>query len=154
MAVTSASHLLSSAAHTCRANMQRRLSEIITSPWRIMNEIATKTADYIIPDDPEPSEENPAKEAPAVVAPKPAAAKKQPAVPKPAAAKPKKRPAPSTSPARKSPARKVVKTEPMRELPFRSSGRRHKAGFYNEAHLTEVAWRGTGSSVDPIRFLE
>lgn len=50
---------------------------------------------------------------------------------------------------RRSPA---VKHEPQRELPFRSSHRRHKAGFYSERNLESLVWHGTGSLVDPIRF--
>ena len=41
--------------------------------------------------------------------------------------------------------------EAERELPFRSSGRRHKAGFYSEKNLEALVWQGVGSSVDPIQ---
>ena len=114
-----------------------------------MERFAEKAADFLVPDEaaPPPATEPPVptEEPPAAV---PAASKKRPAAAAPAASK--KRPAAVVKPQPKKVVK--VKTEAERELPFRSSGRRHKAGFYNEANLASLAWRGTGSVQDPIRF--
>ena len=65
-------------------------------------------------------------------------------------------PAKKKAPARKSPAAKArkptvvkVKTEPTRRS-RRSSG--YKKGSFSVAHMERVAWSGSGSSHDPIRF--
>lgn len=58
---------------------------------------------------------------------------------------------PVRSPTRSRPASSpVVKTEATRDLPFRAARYQHKAGFYSEQNLTALAWRGSGSSADPI----
>ena len=114
----------------------RRLSEIVASPYRLMQHIAEVTADYLVPD-PVPAAKAPSE-------PQARAASSPPrAKPSPARAKP--------SPARSKPSPAKVKQEPSRELPFRRSARSVKVGFYNEANLAALAWKGTGSSVDPIQ---
>jgi hypothetical protein len=113
--------------------MARRLSDIISSPLRVMQRIAENAADYLLPDPPADGVEG------------------QPA---PVVEGVEKRTAASRVPSGRaqntSPSSKRVKLEAPREQPFRS--KRHKSGYYNEAHLTALAWRGTGSAQDPIRF--
>ena len=111
--------------------MARRLSEIISSPLKLMERVGEHIADYIVGPEPPPPPENqppsPQELAKVVVAKKPRAV--------PAASR-----------------KKIVKQEAQRELPFRSSSRRHKEGFYSESNLASLAWRGTGTAADPIRF--
>ena len=52
------------------------------------------------------------------------------------------------APSKRSPLVKI-KQEQQRELPFRAK-RTRKCGFYSESNLTALAWKGEGSSGDPI----
>ena len=118
---------------------------LLASPLRVMERIADAAADYIVPDKvPDAAaavEENPP---PAAAAPPPAAAAPPAAAKRPS----KKRSSPTAAAAPKK--RVVIKKEAVRDMPFRST--RRKAGFYSEAHLTALAWSGSGSKQDPIRF--
>ena len=111
----------------------------IFSPFQM---VAERVAEYLVPEAPEAPPPPPP----------PPAAPEEPAPVKavtPARKSAKKAPAASI---KKSPASKkrspTIKQEPQREMPFRSG--RHKAGFYSEANLADVAWSGTGSARDPI----
>lgn len=125
----------------------RRLSDVLFSPLKVMNDIAEKAANLLVPGDevPPPAVKIALAVAAEEAAPPPAVEVKPPPARKRAA----KSPATKTPP---SPKRKV-KTEPQRDMPFRST-RRVKAGGYNEATLQAMVWRGTGSEKDPIRFEE
>ena len=113
----------------------RRLSAILASPYKAMERVAEKVADFIVPDAVAPPVFEDMSPTPAVEENKASPAKKRSA------------PAAKTLPSKKV----VVKKEAERDLPFRSR-RTHKVGFYNEKNLTQLAWRGTGSASDPIRF--
>ena len=113
----------------------RRLSLLLASPYRLMERVAEATADLLVPAEAVAPVEQPSKAA-------------APSAKRQKAQSPQRAP---RAPAAPTPQRRVaVKTEPAREMPFRS--RRHKSGFYNESHLTALAWRGSGSAHDPIRF--
>ena len=142
-----------------------RLRDILASPFRVMQDVAERVADKLVPD---PLSDDKTKLSPAVAlyaaqpelsaapspspAPAPAplsvsknsnksAGKKRASITKPAA-----KPAKKTSPIKK------VKLEPTRDMPFRQKRSSIKAGFYNESNLQALAWRGSGSEADPIRF--
>ena len=133
----------------------RRLSEIFASPWRMMERNAERIAELLVkaPAPPMPLQENiapaPADHQPAVRVLSPKKRKSSPSPPIQ-----KRKPSPSPSVPIRASKRIAIKQEPTRELPFRSSNRRHKCGFYNEKQLASMVWKGTGSERDPIRFDE
>lgn len=161
--------------------MARRLSEaslsVLASPFRLMEKVGERVADYIIPDpaaqqqdtsasssgggstdgkqSSPPSQPPPPPPPQAKPAQQRASGKRAASSPSQMGTKAVKRPAtpkagaPAAKSSRKSPP---VKHEAMRDLPYRSSRHAHKAGFYNEKNLTAIAWRGTGTVKDPIRF--
>ena len=45
-----------------------------------------------------------------------------------------------------------IKQEASRSLPARHAKLQKKTGFYAEANLTKLAWRGAGTRSDPIHF--
>ena len=45
-----------------------------------------------------------------------------------------------------------IKQEAERDQPFRSKRQKVKAGFYSESNLASLAWRGEGTSKDPIQL--
>ena len=108
----------------------------------MMESVASRTADYFLPD----------ADAPAAVLPldHTEVADQVPAQSVATSRTPTSKPVKAIrkSASKKSP---TIKQEPVRDLPFRSS-RRCKAGFYNEKNLVHLAWKGSGSSQDPIQL--
>ena len=49
-------------------------------------------------------------------------------------------------------SRAKIKLEAVRSQPRRSTRSGIKEGFYNEINLIKLAWKGTGTAKDPIRF--
>ena len=122
----------------------RRASGILLSPLKMMETVASRTADYLLAD---------------------TAAEPMPVVSlsmettdeerqqQPCTKKAVKKSSPPARAIRKSASSKkspTIKQEPLRDLPFRSG--RCKAGFYSEKNLVELAWKGSGSSKDPIQL--
>ncbi|GMI10895.1 hypothetical protein TrLO_g5140 [Triparma laevis f. longispina] len=63
---------------------------------------------------------------------------------------PSKKSTPKKSPAKKNWAK--VKKEVMKSTPRRSARSGIKKGFYNEARLAQIVWKGQGTNKDPIQF--
>ena len=107
-----------------------------------MESVASRTADYFLPDANPPAGALPLDEA-EVVDQVPAQSVATSRTPTSKPVKAIRKPVSKRSP--------TIKQEPVRDLPFRSS-RRCKAGFYNEKNLVSLAWKGSGSSQDPIQL--
>lgn len=144
----------------------RRASGLLLSPLKVMEKVGDAVAEYLVPDSAGPAAAaSKLAESQSVPQPAPPAQTNIPAAPAPLQAKrstsvnakkvspaPKKvSPAPKKSITKKSSKRSPpIKKEPLRDLPFRSG--RVKAGFYNESNLVALAWKGTGTSADPIQL--
>ena len=138
----------------------RRLSGILMSPLRVMNDVGSKVADMLVPDAPVFADVEPAA---AAAAPPPPAQQQSgaPAKRLPATAADKTARIQKASPALKAVTKKSktirsppIKKEAVRDQPFRSQRLKHKAGFYSQANLEAIAWRGTGAQCDPILLEE